>query len=58
MWPLYFSWGEAKKLDEVVSYNGVDKGRIELAQLVAVPLFSITRIEDVTALMERVATGR
>ncbi len=53
-WSLYFSWGESRELGKVHAYGGSDAGRIEWARLVAVPLFSIRRIEDVVEMMDRV----
>ena len=54
IWNLYFAWDESEKSGEVYLYAEADEGRIEWARLIAVPLFSIRRIEDVVELMDRV----
>lgn len=57
IWSLYFAWGESKELGKVHRYGETDEGRIEWARLIAVPLFSISRIEDVVDLMDRAAAS-
>jgi hypothetical protein len=36
VWNLYFKWGE-RKADTVLKYEGIDRGRIESASVIAVP---------------------
>jgi hypothetical protein len=54
IWWLYFEHLEQKELGSVLECADADEGRIAWARLIAVPLFSIARIEDVTVLMNRV----
>lgn len=49
VWNLYFKWGE-RRPEVIQEYENIDGGRIERAQLISVPLFSIGSIEQVTAL--------
>lgn len=54
IWHMYFDWVPDRKLGQILSVGRAGDGRIEWARLIAVPLFSISRIEDVAALMSRV----
>jgi hypothetical protein len=53
-WWLFFVGTENRELGKVLTFTEVDQGRIAWARLVAVPLFSIERIEDVAELMRKV----
>lgn len=54
LWSLYFAWGQEQRTGEILEYSDVGAHRITWGRLVAVPLFSIKRIEDVQELMRRV----
>jgi len=54
LWYLYFR-GEPL-LNEVIEYRNAEKGRIELARAIAVPLYSIGSIEDVIQLRDRLCS--
>ena len=54
IWRLLFEWAVDRELGKVLMFTDTDQGRIAWARLIAVPLFSISRIEDVTDLMGRV----
>jgi hypothetical protein len=54
LWRLYFRSGVKQELGQVLEYNDMEEHRIAWARLLAVPLFSIHRIEDVCTLMSRV----
>jgi hypothetical protein len=58
IWGLYFDWGQSRELGKVLAYEAIDGGRIGWARLIAVPLFSITRIEDVVRLMDEVLVSK
>jgi hypothetical protein len=51
LWYLYFR-GE-RLVDHVMEYRDAEKGRIESAKAIAVPLYSIRSIEDVVELRNR-----
>lgn len=52
LWSLYFEWGE-RTPEVVIKYGSLAGGRIESARLIAVPLYSISSIENVVDLAER-----
>lgn len=54
LWYLYFR-GE-RLVNEVIEYRNAEKGRIELARAIAVPLYSIGSIEDVIQLRNRLCS--
>jgi hypothetical protein len=54
LWHLFFDPLEHQGLETILHRADAVKGRIAEAHLIAVPLFSISKIEDVTALMNRV----
>jgi hypothetical protein len=54
LWWLYFDSGAARQVGKVIEYSDLDDHRIVWARLIAVPLFTIHRIEDVRQLMTRV----
>lgn len=54
IWSLFFRFTEERRLGEILTFADADNGRIAWARLIAVPLFSIGRIEDVIELVGRV----
>jgi len=54
LWRLFFDWSDRPRMEEVIAFAGADRGRIENANLIARPLFAITNVDDVTALMNKV----
>ncbi len=53
----FLEFAEARELGKVLSFSDIDQRRIAWAQLIAVPLFSISRIEDVIDLMGRIVAS-
>jgi hypothetical protein len=54
IWWLFFEANKTRAVRELLEYADVDQGRIVWARLIAVPLFSINRIEDVLDLMAKI----
>ncbi len=54
IWYLFFDWNHDQNLEKVISIASADRGRIEWARVLAVPLYSITRVEDAEQLMTQV----
>ncbi len=54
MWDLYYKWNDRQDLERVIALGPQDSGRIEWAKLLAVPLYSIKRVEDAEQLMNQV----
>jgi hypothetical protein len=54
LWQLFFDWSDQTIADDMLSFAGADKGRIESANLVAKPLYAIAQLDDVAAMMNRV----
>jgi hypothetical protein len=46
IWSLFFKFAKEPSFGQVMEFNNIDSGRIEWARLIAVPLLSITRIDD------------
>lgn len=54
IWYLYYDWNDRQDLERVISFGSLDDGRIEWAKVLAVPLYSIKRVEDADQLMAQV----
>jgi len=54
VWQIYFDWMKEAELERVMECGALDNGRIESAAVLAVPLYSINKIEDVDAKMLQV----
>jgi hypothetical protein len=57
LWNMFYKHIEQREQGAILNYSNADEGRIIEARLIAVPLFSISRIQEVTALMDRVITA-
>jgi hypothetical protein len=55
IWHLFFNG--SREMNKVIEYKDAEKGRIESARLIAVPLYSIRAIEDVIELGNRLCAG-
>jgi hypothetical protein len=57
LWGVFFDWGGQRVYDELLSFTAPDPNkRIDLASLIAKPLYSINSVEEIAELMKRVAT--
>ncbi len=57
LWGLFFDWGGQRVYDKVLSFPAPDPTkRIESAQLIAEPLYSIKSVDEVAELMNRVTS--
>jgi len=56
IWSLFFKHHQERPLGQVLEFADIDQGRIKWARLIAVPLLSITRIDDARVLAQRVST--
>jgi hypothetical protein len=54
IWNLYYDWNDRQDLEKVIALGPMDGGRIEFARLLAVPLYSIKRVEDAEQFMAQV----
>jgi hypothetical protein len=54
IWDLYYTWNEQQDLEHVITFGSLDNDRIEWAQVLAVPLYSIKRVENAEQLMAQV----
>jgi hypothetical protein len=54
IWELYYKWNERQDLEKAIIFGPQDNGRIEWSKLLAVPLYSIKRVEDTEQLMTQV----
>ena len=54
IWELYYKWNEHQDLEKVIVSGPQDNGRIEWARVLAVPLYSIKRVEDAEQLITQV----
>jgi hypothetical protein len=57
LWNVFYKHIDRRELGAILNYSNADEGRIIDARLIAVPLFSISRIQEVTALVDRVITA-
>jgi hypothetical protein len=53
-WNLFYEWNEQQALEKIISIGHQDNGRIEWANILAVPLYSIKSVEAVELLMAQV----
>jgi len=51
IWDLYFTWNQTWNFGTVISLGSMDGGRIKQAKVMAVPLYSIKRVEDAEELV-------
>jgi hypothetical protein len=54
IWELYYKRNDRQELEKVIAFGSLDDGRIEWARVLAVPLYSIKRVEDAEQLMAKV----
>lgn len=54
IWTLYYDWNDRQDLEKVIALGSSDDGRIEWTKVLAIPLYSIKRVEDAEQLMAQV----
>jgi hypothetical protein len=57
IWKLYYDWNDHQDLEKVIALGPLDDDRIEWARVLAVPLYSIKRVEDAEQLMAQAGEG-
>jgi hypothetical protein len=57
IWKLYYDRNDRQDLGNVIAVGPLDDDLIEWARVLAVPLYSIKRVEDAEQLMTQVAEG-